>query len=601
MTKFDYKTDWQPYTYPESNMISNNSDIKEEFTAVDLTAKKFSASGIPILVKKHTAYVNASDENTILFGETGSKKTRSAILPLLAMTAGAHESAFVTDVKGELSANPKIQAFMKAHGINGVYLDFRTFSGDGYNLFEQPFNLYCKGQEDKAATMIRKFVDSLNSRFIQNNNDPFWSTSSTQLMTQLIMLLFQACATNTSRRDMMNMLTMNSYLNYATSRKLLELIDTGAFGDVDNDNRLIMLRGVLQNPDRTINCILSSAQGMIYDFTIQKDLMRMVSNSTFDVAAMYEKPTFVFLIIPDETSAYDTISGMLIDMFYSVLIEVYSEKYQGRKDPPCRINYICDEFCNLRINDMRAKISASRSRNMRWFLVCQSKQQLDSVYKEEAGTIIGNCKNIFFLQSSDPEMLSYMSELSGTTKIARTGSEEPLVSRDMLKSLKKEYEYKEALFVRDEIRYFAKLPDIDFLEFLQAYDSDEIFRFKKKFPESMRVLSIRMLEDIAQQLIKEKREAERAEKSKQKRSAPTKRKKPEPVQTDDDDDDDDKEVFEAADDDSDKDEPADNNNDSDDIDDDETDEQNYITQFLAVLEGDDDDDDDDDDGDDDDQ
>lgn len=504
MTKFDYRTDWQSYTYPETNMISTSSDIKEVFTKVDLTAKKLVSGGIPLRVKNNIAYLNSSDENTIIFGETGSKKTRSAILPLIATTAGAHESAFITDVKGELSANSKIQGYMKEHGIKGVYIDFRTFKGDGYNIFEQPFRLFRNGQKDKAGAMVMRLVDAIGKRFVERTNDLFWESSAVQLMFPLIMLLFDMCSRKESRYDMVNMLTLNSYLNLKTAEKLLDMINNGLLGDPDSDNQLVTLKTVLNNPDKTLSCIMSTAQGMIYDFTIQRDLMCMLSESTFDISKMYDEPTFVFIIVPDETSAYDTISGMLIDMFYSELIEAYSEKYQGRKNPACRINYICDEFCNMNINDMRAKISASRSRNMRWFLVCQSKQQMEAVYQKDAGTIIGNCKNVLFLQSSDTGLLDYLSDLCGKTNICQSGSSEPLVTREMLKSLRKEEAYKEALFIRDDIRYFAKLIDIDYYDFLKPYESEDVFCFKKKYQDNLRVFSVAMLEQAVRRLAEEK-------------------------------------------------------------------------------------------------
>lgn len=132
MTRTDYKIDWLAYSYPEDNMMSSDGDIAEKFRGIDLSADRFSSGGIPLLVKGSTAYVNPENENTVIFGETGSKKTRCAILPLIAATAGARESAFITDVKGELSANKKLHNYLEKCGIKTVYLDFRNFFGDGY-------------------------------------------------------------------------------------------------------------------------------------------------------------------------------------------------------------------------------------------------------------------------------------------------------------------------------------------------------------------------------------------------------------------------------------------------------------------------------------
>ena len=230
------------------------------------------------------------------------------------------------------------------------------------------------------------------------------------------------------------------------------------------------LENVMSNTaDRTVSCILSFAYTIIMPFMTEPKVARMMSHSTFDVDSLYEIPTAVFLIIPDETSAYEKIAGILIDNFYTRLVEKYSIRYMSRSESPCRINFICDEFCNLNINDMKAKISASRGRNMRWFLVCQSKVQLEDSYGINAGTILGNCRNTLFLQSCDETLLTYISRLCGETEVCE-GSSEWLITDDMLRGLRKERDFKEALFIDGNVRYFAKLPDIDSYDFLKKYE-----------------------------------------------------------------------------------------------------------------------------------
>ena len=66
------------------------------------------------------------------------------------------------------------------------------------------------------------------------------------------------------------------------------------------------------------------------------------------------------------------------------------------------------------LNDMTKKITASRSRNIRWHLVIQSLQQLSVVYgKDNAETIIGNCGTWCYMNTSDINLLRSVSELCG--------------------------------------------------------------------------------------------------------------------------------------------------------------------------------------------
>ncbi|MGN1120206.1 MAG: type IV secretory system conjugative DNA transfer family protein, partial [Oscillospiraceae bacterium] len=248
----------------------------------------------------------------------------------------------------------------------------------------------------------------------------------------------------------------------ANGNALEELQDTvNRYLSTCTDGSALMLKNIVNLPNTTRACVGSSTSALLKDYIRQKSLTKMLSVSTFDVTKMYEEPTCVFLVIPDETTSYDHIAGLLLDSFYNRLIKQFSETYQNRSNPPCRINYVVDEFCNVHISDMSGKISASRSRDMRWYLFCQSKAQLDRAYEQESATIIGNCKNIVFLQSSDPAMLDYISNLCGKTYVTESSSPVPLISADRLRGLKQSRDFKEGIFIRGSFKYHMMLPDFE--------------------------------------------------------------------------------------------------------------------------------------------
>lgn len=100
-------------------------------------------------------------------------------------------------------------------------------------------------------------------------------------------------------------------------------------------------------------------------------------------------------------------------------------------------------------------------------------KQLRASYPDSADTILGNCQHIIFLSSSDPTLLDYICELAGTTTVSESGEKEPLLTHGMLKRLWKTWEYKEAIFIRDDIVFHTRLPDIDQYNCLKKYASDQ--------------------------------------------------------------------------------------------------------------------------------
>ena len=137
---YDYESDWKQYVFPDSESeFASTSTIKKIFKRFELDSDEAEVGGIPLACDGKTGYVNDGIEHTIIFGESGSGKSYSLIMPLIPMLAKS-QSMFVTDIKGELSSNPKIRGYLEHVGCKCVFLDFRQFDKDSYNLLEYPFH-----------------------------------------------------------------------------------------------------------------------------------------------------------------------------------------------------------------------------------------------------------------------------------------------------------------------------------------------------------------------------------------------------------------------------------------------------------------------------
>ena len=51
-------------------------EIQRSATKVDIDAPTYPIGGVPIMSDGHTAYLDGRDTHTLIFGATGSKKTR---------------------------------------------------------------------------------------------------------------------------------------------------------------------------------------------------------------------------------------------------------------------------------------------------------------------------------------------------------------------------------------------------------------------------------------------------------------------------------------------------------------------------------------------
>ena len=399
-------------------------EIKSDSYRLDLQAEKYPVAGIPLLSDGKTAYVDADDRHAIIWGSTGSKKTRLFVLPLTNICIRAGESFVVMDPKGEIYRNSTNNA--RENGYQVVVLNLRDLGhGDQWNPLSVPYHLYRAGKIDEAANMVNDFVKVLLGNRI-NEKDVMWSQLASSYITAHMLFLF-----GQEDERIVNMKSVARMCAEDVVPDLQALIKTLPV----NSQEATTYNVILNINDRTRTSATSYAYSMVSMFNAQQQLASALSKTTFSMEDMADKKTAIYLIVPDEKDTYHFLGSLFVKQLYEAMISAAQKTKDGKL--PIRMNYILDEFCNMpTIPDMVSMITAARSRNMRFYLFVQGMHQLLGKYDRDAETIKGNCDNWFFLNSREYALLQEISQLCGTRK--KGGVEEALISTSQLQHLNKE-------------------------------------------------------------------------------------------------------------------------------------------------------------------
>ncbi|MDO5131631.1 MAG: type IV secretory system conjugative DNA transfer family protein [Eubacteriales bacterium] len=461
--RYSYEADWRPFAFPKDEAhLATREELCEKYTTVILEkGAEIEKGGMPVLSDGHCAAINCENEMTIIYGTTGTKKTRVLISVLIAILALSGESMIIPDVKGELSTgelSAKIRGVLNDRGYVIRTLNFRTLDGDGFDILKSPYRLYRSGNKESAMMQLHSLIDQLSAFYRGHSFDPIWIKLASQFLMAVAVHLFELCDDPAK----INLLSLATYTTRESCMHLERIMQLNEH----RNNITTMLSSVLSEPDKTKMSTLATASSLFGDLIINRKLLRMLSTSTFQLDELYEKKTALFLILPDENDAYGPVAGLILSQISTFLVEKAYEK--GGKLPK-RVNYVCDEFCNYYIPGMGTNISAHRSRNIRWYLVCQSRKQLMRTYPDEYGAITGNCTNIYFMGSPDTDLLEELSEHAGYTNISEDGTPRKLISAADLRKIKKGREYSEVYFSSGALTCVTQLPDIDQYAFLTEY------------------------------------------------------------------------------------------------------------------------------------
>ena len=299
------------------------SEIQDSSTYIRLSDDHYPTAGLPLISDAREAYVDGKDTHSLIFGATGSKKTRLFCMPMLGMFIKAGESFIATDPKGELYR--KTSGLAKANGYNTVVLNFRDIGkGDLWNPLAVPYELYHSGRQEEAVSMLNDFVQTLASPQFERTKDVFWPEMASSFAIANLMLLME-CAS----KEEANVISLSRLCSLDLERKLTDLSEPMSEYTIAGMN----YKNVFTGAEKTRQSIYISLYGMIRVFNTQKKLATMLSGNTVDLTRIGREKTALYIIVPDEKTTLHFLVTTFIKQAYEILIrEADAEAIRGVKD-----------------------------------------------------------------------------------------------------------------------------------------------------------------------------------------------------------------------------------------------------------------------------
>jgi len=429
-----------------TNLLEENG-LREQLIKVDLSKDTYERGGVVLSSDKEYAFVDGTDSHSIVFGATGSKKTRLLVMPTVEVLKRAGESFIVTDPKGEIYQ--RTAAGLEERGYNIIPINLRDFEkGISWNPLTLPYDYYHEGMEAKALELSGSIADMILDDI--TSTDPYWGNMARDVIMGMLLLLY-----STASRDECNIKSLINLWNLYREgkRDFLKNISDRYPGSTLE----VKLACLDTASDKTVGSIEAVVIGGINKLTLNEKFVKFLSQESVDFNRISKEKTAIYMIIPDENRYYHMVASLLIMQIYEILIR----DAQKREDRtlPIRQNFIIDEFANLpKIANMDSMITASRSRNIRFTLIVQSMSQLRDKYAE-AEIITSNCNNWIYLYSKEYELLNMISKLCGEV-IFDNGMKMPLFSEFDLQHLNKDNG--EALILNGRnLPCIVKMLDID--------------------------------------------------------------------------------------------------------------------------------------------
>ncbi len=448
-----------------------------------------SKDGIPVravLDKKEHLQINfLPGAHSLIIGATGSGKTTTFINPMIQLlgASNAGSSMIMTDPKGELFSLHS--QFLKERGYNVLLLDLRdTYSSSRWNPLGDIWDMYQqyatagKGiiahtdsmsdypelekldgdaadgatwfewrgrayadpshcQDDVAVTrqqIYDEMYEDLNDLVsvicpVENEKDPVWEKGARSIImsTCLAMLEDSEDERLGMTKEKFNFFNINKALTNSEN-------EFAALKDYFNGRSKLsqaytLSRQVMSAADTTLSSYMSITFDKLNMFN-DRGLCGLTSATDVDAAGFAERPTALFMKIPDEKDTRHGLAAVFILCMYKALIKVAS----AREDLslPRNVYFILDEFGNMpKIEKFDKMITVGRSRNIWFNMVVQSYSQLSNVYGNEVADIVkSNCGMKMFIGSNDIGTCEEFSKLCGNMTVRTTSTSASIGSKE---------------------------------------------------------------------------------------------------------------------------------------------------------------------------
>lgn len=437
------------------------NEIKRRFHE---TTDPVNGAGPVVFVENGRKYSDDSEAHNAVIGRTGKGKSQCCVFPFGRNVAEKGESLIALDPKGEIYK--KIGCYLR-NDYQVFCLDFRNprKSPTKWNPLSTPYRLFRSEDPDDndiASSMLSELWNGVYP--YDGHSDKFWTDSSVNYAKGLTYGLFETASEDQINLDSVAVMMEQSEIRMGSGNLLKTFYEDLPLNSLAKRN----LATYVTAPNETRASIHSVAASGLEVFSRSKGLMEMLSDDTLNIMDIdVERPFACFIITPDETDVYDSLSGLLISQLTQHLIRVAQEK-GGRL--PIRVNIILEELGSVgkSIPTLPNLMVASRSRNIRLMLVLQSIAQLVDVYGKSKAETINSCIGITIGFSTNSwETLTEWAQRCGEKQIENSGHiiKEQLITASQLAAMPTGTAL---VMVDSQYKFIAHLPFYD-----EMYDNSK--------------------------------------------------------------------------------------------------------------------------------
>lgn len=337
------------------------------------------------------------NDNVIVYGSSGSRKSRSYVRNRVFQAVVRRESLIVTDCKGEIY---EMSDYLQAHGYTiRVFNLVNPECSDSWD---------CLGEIHGDDLMAQVFADVVIQNSNNGRSDRFWDDAEQNLFKALLLYVDQEYSTG--QRTLAAVYDLLTGIGGASLEAIAQQLPAGHPAKP-------CFNTYLQSSDSVRAGAITGLAGRLQ--TLQNGAIRSITSyPEIDLTLPGRELCAYFCITSDQDSTFEFLSSLFFSFLFIKLVRFADSCPGGQLPVPVHI--LGEELMNCgKIHALGRRCSVIRSRRISLSVILQGLGQLQNRYPDnEWVEIIGNADTTLFLGCTDDITAKMISDRTGEITVA---------------------------------------------------------------------------------------------------------------------------------------------------------------------------------------
>ena len=356
-------------------------------------------------------------EHTMIYGSTGSGKTRGFVKPFILQTARRKESMVLVDPKSEIYES--MSAFLKEQGYEVRMFNLLDMANsDAWN---------CLSEIEKDKDLVQSIAEVvIKNTSNANERQDFWEKAELNLLMALMHYVASQTIPDTKDLLPIQQRSLGTIYRMLSNESFADL--EKRFQELPKDHPALPPYGIFKLANRQIWGNIAIGLGNRLSVFQNPLVDKITSYNEIDLTLPGKKPCAYFCCISAQDSSLEFLSSLFFSQLFTRLMD-YGRRHGDHGRLPVTVNVCLEEFCNIgKLMDFKRVLNVCRGSAIFCQIIVQSIPQLQDRYpKTEWEELIG-CTDIqICLGCNDVDTATYISKKCGMVTIKVENNQMPLM------------------------------------------------------------------------------------------------------------------------------------------------------------------------------